>query len=158
MKYIYLLASLIIIGCSSNNDKSVAKIIDPVTTASIVVSIDDLPNYWQYKFIAKPKNPQTDRDIHKSNCVNIAFVIGEDGLVHNPKIIKVTPSISKRFHKSALKAIKQFTFTPSETNTEKKRVISNYIFIFYNPVVNLTDRQFEHFLNKLKSSCAVSNA
>ncbi|WP_339669992.1 energy transducer TonB [Dasania marina] len=144
MKYFSLFLSLLIIGCAGHSDKSLIIENDPITTAAIAVSIDELPKYWQHSIIAKLNNPQSNRDIKKSNCINVAFIIGEDGLVHNPKVIKATTNISKRFHKAAIKTIKQFTFTPADTNADRKPVISNYIFTFFNEYTNLTSRQFEH--------------
>ncbi|MCR8922083.1 energy transducer TonB [Dasania sp. GY-MA-18] len=151
MRLATILLYLSLIGCTAPPQTPTSN--DPVITANIVVSSENLHHYWTPIATPYPSFPYSARSIDKATCVNIAFIIGQDGRVHNPTVIKVPPNTSKRFQKAALKAIKKFTYQPAATNSAKEKVITHLVFSFYQPLDDHSNKKTQTIVDEIAKLC-----
>lgn len=84
----------------------------------VILALDDqLEEYWVNEKMVAPKYPGRAMDRGTSGCVAVGFTIQSDGSTSGHEVLAYYPS--KVFDKSAIRAAKQFSYTPSVQNPEK---------------------------------------
>lgn len=89
---------------------------------------DDLKKYWLVEAVA-PHYPKIALRYSTEGCITIGFFIQPDGSIDNHKILAAIPP-SDVFVNSALDALKEFTFIPSEQKPEKIKIFTIRTFVY----------------------------
>ena len=150
----YQLLSLLVVsltGCSSSPPMDP----DPIDSASIVLNAEDIDKYWNSHKKVAPIFPTREMRSGVYSCINVLFVIGEDGLVHSPKVIAAFPKRNKHFEKASITAVKKFIYTASAENESKERVITSNVFTFFVTADRSSTEEEKEFERKLESTCKV---
>lgn len=61
------------------------------------------------KYQTEPEFPEADRKAHRQGTVLVRAIVGTDGRVHDPRIVR---SLDRKFDQQALTAVSQWTFDP----------------------------------------------
>lgn len=77
-------------------------------------------DYWLISKIISAKYPQQAKTQGISGCVEFSLIINANGKATNAKIIKSFPE--GVFDKQAMRAIKQWRWAPTDTNSNKQPV------------------------------------
>ena len=101
-----------------------------VVFAQVVIALDDqLKEYWVTENKIAPKYPRMALRRGIMGCAAVGYIIQADGSTRDHKILAYYPS--DIFDKSAIKAAKQFIFTPTEQNPDRVSVITSNVFTYH---------------------------
>lgn len=155
VKLVFILVFSYLSACSATRSSDV-KPIDPILTAKLVVNSEDTEKYWETTHIANPKFPASEargRSVYV--CVSVAFIIDEDGNVHNPTIATVYPERNEKFERAAINAILEFKYRPSISNTDRVRIITSNAFAFMAPPAGMDKEEIDKMSKELLLVCKV---
>jgi len=101
-----------------------------LASAQVVIALDDqLEEYWIKEKIVAPKYPRMALRRGKMGCVAVGYIIQADGITSDHKVLAFYPS--DIFDKSAIKALKQFKYSPSVSNPDKIAVLTLNVFTYH---------------------------
>lgn len=87
----------------------------------VILALDEqLEDYWVNEKKVAPEYPGRAMERGTSGCVAVGFTIQSDGSTSGHEVLAYYPS--KVFDKSAIRAAKQFSYTPSAQNPDKAPV------------------------------------
>ncbi|WP_105258646.1 energy transducer TonB [Pseudoalteromonas sp. T1lg88] len=76
-----------------------------------------LANQWELEQRVEPRYPIEAAKSSQEGCVNVQFFVNSDGV---PTYLEVLKSLPKgTFDKAAIKALEQWRYSPTETNTDR---------------------------------------
>jgi len=97
--------------------------------AQVVIALDhQLEEYWVTEKIVAPEYPRMALRRGKMGCVAVAYIIQADGLTSDHKVLAFYPS--DIFDKSAIRAVKQFEYSPAVQNPDKMSVLTLNVFTY----------------------------
>ena len=150
MKKILAAASVIwLCGCSMNphNDKK----LEPTTAAEF----NELNKYWILTNSEAPKYPKQYLRGGSEACVNIKFVVGEDGRAHDMELLEMWPMIIEPYIDSAKSAISKLRFSPSITNSTKSIVSTSYVTTFFKPS-SVDPQELKEVRTRIAQNCRLN--
>lgn len=119
------IASVILLCSCSTNPHS--ERLEP----SIAVEFSELNKYWIFTSSVAPKYPKQHKRGDSEACVNMKFVVGEDGRAHDIELLEMWPMTIEAYVDSAKSAISELRFSPAITNPTKNIVSTNYVTTFF---------------------------
>lgn len=101
-----------------------------VAVAQVVIALDDqLDKYWVTEKKVAPKYPRMALRRGKMGCVAVGYIIQADGMTSDHKVLAFYPS--DIFDKSAIKASKQFEYSPSVQNPDQTPALTLNVFTYH---------------------------
>jgi hypothetical protein len=149
MKNLLVIVSAILLcSCATNSRR---ERLDP----EIAVEYSELDKYWIFTSVASPDYPKQYMRSNWGACVNMRFVVGEDGRAHDIELLEMWPTIIEPYVDSAKSAISKLRFSPSITNPTKKIVLTNYVTTFFKSP-SLDQHVLEEEGKKIRQNCRLS--
>lgn len=149
MKNLLAIASAILLcGCATNSHRERLE-------TGIAVEFSELDKYWIFESVAAPEYPKQYVRGNSGACVNMRFVVGEDGRAHDIELLEMWPTIIDPYVDSAKSAISKLRFSPSITNPTKKIVLTNYVTTFFKSP-SLGQQVLEEEGKKIRQNCRLS--
>lgn len=78
----------------------------------------------------------------REGCVNVSFIVQQDGTVSDPVVVKARPR--KGFVGSSFDAVKKFKYTPTPDNTDRQPIRTGHTFVYMMETSNATKRKRDH--------------
>jgi hypothetical protein len=152
MKTLVLISACFLIACTGAHKQAP----DPVTTAHLILNHDEIDSLWRSVHKEVPNYPYAERERRRFACINIGYIIGQDGIPHNPVVIASYPENTKAFKTASMHALKSFKYEATAENPKKMTVFTSYKFIFKMEVASyVTEEQEKRATAELGKSCAV---
>jgi TonB family protein len=107
-------------GCSSTTENATEKV--ATNTLDLRNDITQTENFWVVAKRSYPIYPTNAARQGISGCVEFSFVISKSGKAQNIQIIKAVPE--RIFNKAALKSLREFRWTPANTNISLNPVLT----------------------------------
>ena len=100
-------------------------------------SADETNNYWVSEKKVAPRYPSRALRKNEQGCAAIGYIVESDGTTSTHRVIASYPS--SLFDDSSIKAAKQFTYVPTENNSERQPIYTTNTFTFQLSIISYKD-------------------
>lgn len=143
------LISAVLIAFSSLISGDVYSVEGEVQTSKhLYVNEDSRDKYWLKLRELDPKYPALELKLKKSACVTVMFTIDKKGNVLKPSVAAIFPEENAHFENISVRTMKKFKYKPSDTNVERKEIITTHTFNFV--IAEGTKRAYEKIWAELE--------